>query len=628
MKKKEILHQKGKPKKSTNIPKSKGQYISEIFIFIFAFILYGNTISHDYALDDDIITRKNSFVQEGIKGIPAIFSKGFLYGFNRANDQSYRPVVLANMALEKSMFGNNPHVHHFFNVFFYALTGVFLFLLLKRMLRSYPAYIPLLIVLLFLAHPIHTEVVANIKSRDEILGLLLGIACLIYLFKFVDSQNKKHLIISISLYFVTLLTKENFITFVLIIPIILYFFTEMKLKKITFISISFAGIFLIYMILRASILDSVTFNEKMDIINNGLMAAKNSSDQLATNFYILGKYIYLLFYPHPLSYDYSFNQIKIISWSDIKAFGSLIIYIVLAIIAVIGLKKKNIFSFGIIFFIVSMSVVSNLFIKIGSTLGERFLYTPSFAFCIMLILLISHILKLLKSKNTKYIYYLTGIILIFYSIKTISRNAAWENNFTLFSTDILTVPNSARANQSLAFEYMQLGQAEPSPDKKNELLNKAIEYYSKSILIYPKYSEAYYNKGVAFLQLNNNDSAKNCFLQSIYFEAKNAKSYNNLGLIFFNQKNADSATYYFSKAFMLDSNTAEICGNYALILHNKNKFKEAEYLYLKSLQLNPAQINIYSNLAILYQQTGNQEKATYYQRLLKEQQQVPSNPQH
>src|SRR5438552_10698523 len=71
--------------------------------FVFAFVLYGNTIAHDYALDDGIITRQNEFVQMGVAGIPKIFAKGFLFGFNRTNDQSYRPLTLANMAVEKEL---------------------------------------------------------------------------------------------------------------------------------------------------------------------------------------------------------------------------------------------------------------------------------------------------------------------------------------------------------------------------------------------------------------------------------------------------------------------------------------------------------------------------------------------
>jgi len=271
-----------------------------------------------------------------------------------------------------------------------------------------------------------------------------------------------------------------------------------------------------------------------------------------------------------------------------------------------------------------MSVVSNLFIKIGSTLGERFLYTPSLGFCFAIVFLLISFLKTEKKTNFKPLNIVMIIVLVLFSFKTISRNDAWKNNFTLFSTDISTSPNSARANTSLAYEYMQLTQSSANPEQKTEYFNKAIELYNKSISIYPKYVESFYNKGVLFLQMNQNDSAANCFRKTVKLDPKHANSYNNLGMIFFQKKRNDSAEYYFFQAFKLDSNSAEICGNYGLMLHNRNDLKHAEYYYLKSLQLNPSQINVYGNLNILYRQEGDTVKANYYYRLMQNMQQQTS----
>ena len=88
-------------------------------IFIFSFLLYGNTLKHDYVLDDDIVTRGNKLVQQGIEGIPFLIKKGYYYGFNGDNEGAYRPLVSVNFAIEKEFFGNNPHANHFFNVLFY-----------------------------------------------------------------------------------------------------------------------------------------------------------------------------------------------------------------------------------------------------------------------------------------------------------------------------------------------------------------------------------------------------------------------------------------------------------------------------------------------------------------------------
>ncbi|MCB0555953.1 MAG: hypothetical protein KDD02_20575, partial [Phaeodactylibacter sp.] len=43
-------------------------------LFAFSFLLYANTLFHDYALDDAIVVYDNMFVQDGLSGIPGILS--------------------------------------------------------------------------------------------------------------------------------------------------------------------------------------------------------------------------------------------------------------------------------------------------------------------------------------------------------------------------------------------------------------------------------------------------------------------------------------------------------------------------------------------------------------------------
>src|SRR3989304_5494123 len=91
-----------KPSKAKNTPFSsrkgvrgeakKERFIS-VFIFVFSFLLYANTLNHSYALDDDVVYLKNRDVQAGFSGIKNILNHSFIYGFTGHNDQSYRPVV-------------------------------------------------------------------------------------------------------------------------------------------------------------------------------------------------------------------------------------------------------------------------------------------------------------------------------------------------------------------------------------------------------------------------------------------------------------------------------------------------------------------------------------------------------
>lgn len=229
------------------------------------------------------------------------------------------------------------------------------------------------------------------------LTFIFMVAAFNLLFQFVKSKKNIFMLLSVFTYFICLLTKENAVAIVAVFPLLLYFFTETSLKEALIKSIPYGGIVIVYLLLRNSVLDTVAFGEELNVINNGLMAAETTSEMLATNFVILGKYVSLLFFPHPLSFDYSFSEFEIVNWTDIYAIGSLLLYVGIGLFALKTFKDKNVISFGIMFYLITFSVTSNLFIKIGCTLGERFLFLPSLGFCIAVVFIFMKILKMDKT---------------------------------------------------------------------------------------------------------------------------------------------------------------------------------------------------------------------------------------
>ncbi|HEY4798083.1 MAG TPA: hypothetical protein VII99_03300, partial [Bacteroidia bacterium] len=251
----------------------KQERIIAFVIFIFAFLLYSNTLSHSYALDDDVVYVKNRDVQAGVSGIGSILRHSFIYGFTGHNDQSYRPIVLIFYAIEKEIFGkeNKPHVGHFINVLLFSLSCVLLYKLLKKLFLNFSSPIfkwngvgggALLITLLFAAHPIHTEAVANIKGRDDILNFIFLELTLYFVLKHIDEKENIFFAFSVLFFFFSLLCKEMAVTFLAIIPLTVFVFRNVSMKNIVVGTLSFAGVFLLYMFIRSSVLESVTFAEK------------------------------------------------------------------------------------------------------------------------------------------------------------------------------------------------------------------------------------------------------------------------------------------------------------------------------------------------------------------------------
>jgi len=153
------------------------------FWLIGCFVLYANTLNHSYAVDDLIVVQKNSLTQKGIEAIPELFSHSYLFGYDGREDESYRPITLTTFAIERSLFNASSRGSHFIQVALYALFVWVTFCYLRLLFGENRLKIAAIICVLFALHPIHTEVVANIKSRDELLSALFLFSALLFAFK-------------------------------------------------------------------------------------------------------------------------------------------------------------------------------------------------------------------------------------------------------------------------------------------------------------------------------------------------------------------------------------------------------------------------------------------------------------
>jgi tetratricopeptide (TPR) repeat protein len=188
-----------------------------MIIVVLAVLLYANTLTHSYNLDDELVTENHRLTSKGISAIPEIFSSPY-YKDDAGYSYEYRPVVLATFALEHSLYGDNPHMNHFINVVLYALLCVLLFNVLTQLLKGYSLLFPFLISILFTAYPLHTEVVASIKNRDEILALIFALLSLQAAFRYHEQNSWLQLLLIPLFFFIGILSKSTIISFSVLIP--------------------------------------------------------------------------------------------------------------------------------------------------------------------------------------------------------------------------------------------------------------------------------------------------------------------------------------------------------------------------------------------------------------------------
>ncbi len=478
---------------------------------ILAFGLYASSLRFGYVLDDAMVVEKNQFVQKGFSGIGDIFRFESFRGYFGEQKQllegdRYRPFSLATFAIEIGLFGRgNTFLGHFINLLLYALTALLLYRVLLFMfpneeegvpqpqtsnfkLQTFLS-IPFLATALFIVHPLHVEVVANIKGRDEILALMGELATLYFTFKYFNDNKSKYLIGSFVAILIAMLSKESAITFLAIVPLTAHFFTKATTGEKIKITIPIIAATFLYLIMRVNAIGYLLDSKDLPDLMNNPFYGMTMSDRLATISYTLLLYLKLHIFPHPLTHDYYPFQIPRLTWSDWRALLGLGLHIGLVAVILRGWKNRTIWSYASAFYLVTLSIVSNVFVSVGTFMNERFVYHASIAFCIAVAYFLTR--KFVPKAVTVSI---ATLLILAFSIRTVIRVPDWKNGTTLNTSAMIYSPNSARANCFYGVSLWEEKYLKLPKDATNEqriaLLNEMKPYFDKSLRIVPNYGSA------------------------------------------------------------------------------------------------------------------------------------------
>ena len=631
--------------------KQWNKYSSQI-IFLFAALIYANTIGHDFVLDDKIVITHNQFTKKGLNGIAESFTSDSMTGFFGKDKKlvaggRYRPLTMAIHAIEYEFFGNDPLPYHAINILLYALIAMMLFKVLLRLIPP-EGEVQLfslagLATLIYIAHPLHTEVVANIKSQDELLSVLFAVlAWWTWLKIYADSSLKKWLLPS-ALLFLSLMSKESTISFVLLIPLSGIMILGHKVKNASILGGSLVLAALAYVALRYSVIGSAKLDVAKELMNNPFLNA-NSSEKFATIFLTYLEYFKLLIFPHPLTHDYYPKHIPIVDWSNLKVILSLLIHAGLIFLAF--LKRKDQFLiFWIIFYFASFFLYSNLLFNIGTFMNERFMFVSSLAYCV----LFAYLLKSLLQKQRSLMTGAMLIVTLGYAALSIARNPDWESDRSLALADVEVSSNSAKAQMAAGSAYLDWARDIEVKDRKGLLLNKSIKHLQTSLEIYPgyfpptilmanalaeagRYSEsvAYYRKSFQMnpkhaealnntLYVAQQAALKKDFQSSIaaynllLTQEQKADYYSAIGEIYGKELgDLQRSLDILDKGLNNFPENADLLQKAGVVKAMQGKPSEALSYFLKALEFNPDNGHLHLNIGIAYRSLGRVEESERY----------------
>jgi tetratricopeptide (TPR) repeat protein len=454
-----------------------------------------------------------------------------------------------------------------------------------------------------------------------------------FILKYIEDKKLKYVLIAAIIFLCALLSKENTITFLGILPLVLLLFYSQNLISALKNTWPLFLATIIFMLMRTNAIGFGFGNSPMELLNNPYLKLSGNQyvpftigEKLATIFYTLGLYIKLLVFPHPLTHDYYPRHIEMMSFDDLSVILSFLIYIILFVLSMKWFKTKPLISFGILFYLITLSIVSNLFFPIGTNMSERFMFMPSVGFCFLaaylFYLLSKKINNNLKTINYRLILSLTFLLAGLYSIKTISRNRVWESNYSLFTTDVKTSVNSAKLQNSVGGELIAKAGGIKDETEKNNLLNEAITHLNKAIAIHPTYHNAFLLLGNANFLLGNYDEAIKQYQNCLAINPGYKDALTNLHMVYreagkyYGEKKNDltTALVYLNKAFELnpdDYDTNRLLGVAYGIGNNHQKALE---FFNTAAKINPSK-EAFKNLSFAYMNAGDKINGDKYAQM-------------
>ena len=548
-----------------------------LLLFLFIIAAYAPTFSGKFILDDKPLVKDNLSLREFSR--PAFYlshedgvSDESLPGYHTGY---YRPLVNLFYTIDYKIWGMKPSGFRATNLILHLLTCIMLYQLLRKMLGT--SFIPFSVTLLFGLHPVNTESVAWITSRNNILVTLFSLISFYYYLKEKNERRVWAGVLSYISFVAALLCKEFG---VMLLPIFFLYNRFMAnnntiRKDEIFGYIPFILIIFFYFILRANVIGSVLTP----------ISTPNLFRSLYFVPFLIVYNLKLIFIPYNLHSFIIQYPDSYLSW---KAFGS---FICLGLLAFLlwRERKNNILLFSFVAVLVALFPVCNILHTAAVTkISMRWLYFP------MIFLSFSCVWyceKLIKMHRLVVISGLSAIIIYFGTYSYLLNQHLWHDEKSFFTQEILHFNNTLYVG----------GFAESLLDEGN--VREAERYFQIAINNYPSEAKNYINFAALLIDTGRPDAAIMYLNKAKSLPmASNERGqwFNNAGMAYFGLKKQDKAVMSFKKAVVFSPHESQFWVNLGSAYGSAGNYENSVFFLKKGLNIHPDSIQIRKNLAITY----------------------------
>ncbi|KAF5275683.1 hypothetical protein FQA39_LY06795 [Lamprigera yunnana] len=588
---------------------------------------YINTIFGAFVFDDTEAIVKNKDV---ISSTPLkdVFKNDF-WGTDITSNlshKSYRPFVILTYRINAYFAGSelNPLHFHITNIVLYVILCLMVIPVCEQLFYiNKNDNCAFLSSLLFTTHPIHTEVVASVVGRADLLASTFFLFSIL-LYAQHRRRNFVYLLGVVIIIFIGTLCKETAITALGVC--FMYDCTNSNTKRRSFVKRSLllflSGLMILFVRLKLMNFEGPTFT----MADNPAAFSTSIFTRIFTHNYIYILNILLLIWPQWLCFDWSMGCVPLITnFYDCRIAPVIFFWIFIMYESYILLKEvfkkfrcNNSLLLATSLILFPFLPATNIFFKVGFVIAERILLLPSLGYTFFIV----HGLKkwgkaFNPRKNLDIILY--GICLI-YVFRTIQRNRDWQTEQNLFNSALEICPLNAKVHYNVGkvaadnskkdvaiIEYRKAIELNPQYEQAmNNLANLLREekqvmqaeiLLRKALTIRPNFAAAWMNLGIVLTNLNRSDEAEQCYLKAITYRTKYPDCYYNLGNLYLDAKRYEDALDAWGKAVLFRPTHTAAWSNMLVLLDSLKKYEQVLTLGQNALMHNPTSPAIHFSIA-------------------------------
>lgn len=561
-------------------------------VFVVVLALYSNTLSNSFVFNDSTLVIQNPYIV-GMRSWPKLFTHGFWP--EELGQKLYQPLTMLTYGINLRFLGHmNPSPYHVVNVLLHAVNSALVCALVLALFGQQRRLFALAAGLIFAVHPIQVDAVAPIYGRAELLAAFFYLLTL-FLWTRTDPARplEKNTGLALGCFALGLFSKESAISLPVAALLCDWILGRLCRENMQALAIRYAGLVIVvvlYLMLRVHALGMLTsaqaFNSEA-LLRQSLPSpfTVGFGERLATACSVLGRYALLLVWPARLSPDYSYAAVMVTK--SVVAVLVPVMGALATIVAAIWLMRRNQpAAFGILFFWLAYSVISNFFMSTGAWIAERFLYLPMVGVAVVAGLGAEWIAKRVRPDAVA-MGLLAGVFALLAG-RTFLRNRDWRDGPTLWASAMRAQPRNVVALHN--WGEMLLATGKPS---------EAVPVFESALKIAPELADSESALSRALLQLQKFDDAAAAARQALTLRPNFARAYNNLALALMSKGDYAGGIEQLRAATRVDPEFYDAWNNLGVALFNTGKFEEAIEAYKKSLAIYPGYASCHFNYGLV-----------------------------